>query len=160
MLSKSSLKSWDFGIKPDVARELFKQFFTPELDIFASLTFHVCENYYSCGHDNAAVRLDAFSVAAWPDYSYAFPTPPLILKTLTKIEDDEITVLIVTPRWTATPWWDRLIHMALGEPVTLGLSRTTCTVKTGASLPRLGTIVATVVRGKRRSGNKHTEHQV
>ena len=72
MLSKSSLKSWDFGIKPDVARELFKQFFTPELDIFASRTFHVCNNYYSCGHNSAAVRSGAFSVADWPDYSYAF----------------------------------------------------------------------------------------
>ena len=69
MLSKSSLKSWDFGIKPDVARELFKHLFMPELDIFASRTFHVCENYYSCGHDDAAIRSYAFSVVDWLDYS-------------------------------------------------------------------------------------------
>ena len=160
MLSKSSLEAWDFGIRLDLARELFKHFFRLELDIFASCTFHVCENYYSCSYEDAAVRLDAFSVITWPDYSYTFPPPLLISKTLTKIEDTGTTVLIVTPRWTATPWWDRLIHMALGEPITLGLSMNTCAAKTGASLSRLGTMVATVVRGKRRSGDKHTEHQV
>ena len=160
MLSKSSLEAWDFGIRLDLARELFKHFFTLELDIFASCTFHVCENYYSCSHEDAAVRSDAFSVITWPDYSYKFPPPLLISKTLTKIEDTGITVLIVTPRWTATPWWDRLTHMALEEPTMLGLSRNTCTAKTGASLPRLGTLVATVVRGTGRSGSKHPGHQV
>ena len=45
MLSKSSLELWDFGIKPEVAEELFKHFFTPQLDIFASRIFHVCNNY-------------------------------------------------------------------------------------------------------------------
>ena len=69
MLSKSSLEAWDFGIKPGLGRELFNQFFTPELDIFASPTFNVCENYYSCGHDDAAIRSDAFSVVNWLDYS-------------------------------------------------------------------------------------------
>ena len=45
MLSKSSLELWDFGIKPEVAEELFKHFLTPQLDIFALRTFHVCNNY-------------------------------------------------------------------------------------------------------------------
>ena len=72
-----------------------------------------------------------------------FPLPPLISKTLTKIEDNGITV----PRWTATPWWDRLTHMAIDVLTTLGLSRNVCRAKIGASLPRLDTLVATVVRG-------------
>ena len=97
MISKSSPESWDFGIKPDVAEELFKHFFAPQLDIFASHTF--CDNYYACGHDRAARRSNAFLVANWPDYSDVFPPPPLVSKTLTKIEDNGITV-IVTPRWT------------------------------------------------------------
>ena len=64
-------------------------------------------------------------------------------KTLTKIEDNKITV----PRWTATPWWDRLTHMAIDILTTLGLSRNVCRAKIGASLPRLDTLVATVVQG-------------
>ena len=60
-----------------------------------------------------------------------FPPPPLISKTLTKIEDNGITV----PRWTATPWWDRLTHMAIDVLTTLGLSRNVCRAKIGASQP-------------------------
>ena len=146
MLSKSSLETRDFGIKSEIATALIKHFFKLKLDVFAFRTFHVCEDYYSCGPDSRAIRADAFSVATWPDYSYVFPLPPLISKTLAKIEEAGMTVLIVTPRWTATPWWDRLIDMALREPMRMGQTRTTCIAKTGTSLPRLGTIVATMVK--------------
>ena len=99
------------------------------------------------------MRADAFSVPTWPDYLYAFPPAPLISKTLTKIEDDGIMVLIITPYRMALPWWDRLMAMALREPMRLGKSRTSSMAKTGATLPRLGTIVATMVQGK---GGTHT----
>ena len=85
MLSKSSLETWDFGIRPDIALTLFEQFFRPRLDIFASRTFHVCKHYYTCCPDTRAIRADTFSVANRPDYSFAFPLPPLISKTLAKI---------------------------------------------------------------------------
>ena len=96
MLSKSSLETWDFKIRLELALTLFGHFFKPDLDIFISSTFHVCENYYCCGHDTGAAA-DAFVVAAWPDYLYTIPLPPLISEMLTRIEDIGITVLIVTP---------------------------------------------------------------
>ena len=67
-------------------------------------------------------------------------------KTLAKIEEAGITTMIIAPHWTATPRWDRLVGMAVGELVELGRSRNTCTVKAGRGLPRLGTLVATVVQ--------------
>ena len=148
MLSKSSLETWDFGIRPDIALTLFEQFFRPRLDIFASRTFHVCKHYYTCCPDTRAIRADAFSVATWPDYSYAFPPLPLISKTLTKIKDSGITGLIVTPRWTGTPWWSRLLHMALREPTRLGRPRIMCMANIGARLPSLGTLMATIIQGR------------
>ena len=146
MLSKTSLEMWDFGIRPEVAATMFLHFFRPKLDIFASRMFHVCEDYYAWGSDFKAVRANAFLVPTWSDYSYAFPPPLLIAKTLAKI-------LIITPNWMAIPWWDRLMAMALREPMRLGKLRTSCIARTGATLPRLGMIVATMVWGK---GGTHT----
>ena len=62
-------------------------------------------------------------------------------------------VLIITPYWMAVPWWDRLMARALREPTRLGRLRTSCIAKTGATLPRLGTMVATMIQGK---GRTHT----
>ena len=100
------------------------------------------------------MRVDTFSVPTWPDYSYTFPPPPLISKTLTKIKDDVITVLIIRSYWMGVAWWDRLMIMALIEPMRLGKSRDTCIAKTGVNLlSRLGTIVGKMVQGK---GRTHT----
>ena len=81
MLSKSSHETWDFGIRRDIKLALFEHFFRPRLDIFASRRFHVYKDYYTCGPDTRAIRADSFSVATYPDYSYALPPPPLISNT-------------------------------------------------------------------------------
>ena len=86
-------------------------------------------------------------MATWPDLSYAFPPPRMLSKAQTKIEEGGVTAIVVAPRWTTTPCWDRLVDMVVEEMVELGRSRDVCTTRPGARLLRLPTLVATVVRG-------------
>ena len=144
-LSKHSIQVWDFGLRAEVAASLWGRWFRPSADLFASSTFHLAEEYFSCAPDSEAARVDAFAVASWPDHSYAFPPPPLLSKCLARIRDQQITVLVVAPRWTAAPWWDTLAGMTREGPVTLGRADMVCQPMQGRRLPRLGQLVACLV---------------
>ena len=39
-LSKFSLKTWDFGLRPEVAEELWRRWYRPATDLFAASDFH------------------------------------------------------------------------------------------------------------------------
>ena len=69
---------------------------------------------------------------------------------LARIEEARIMAIVVAPRWTVTPYWDQL---TVEEVVELWRSRDISTAKPEAWLPRLGTLMATVVRGQR--ANNH-----
>ena len=67
--------------------------------------------------------------------TYAFLPTPLVYKALVMIEETGMRAIIVVPGWTVE------------EVVELGRSRGMCMGKPGALLPRLGTLVATMVEG-------------
>lgn len=144
-LSKYSVQLWDFGLREEVAAGLWRRWFRPSTDLFASSTFHLADEYFSCSPDSQAARVDAFAAASWPDHSYAFPPPPLLSKCLAVIREQQVTVIVVAPRWTAAPWWDTLGAMAREGPVLLGRADVVCKAMQGRRLPRLGQMVAYLV---------------
>ena len=62
MLSKESLMTWEFGIARPIIMNLWRRWFVPEVDCFASNRFHVLPRYYSILPDPLAMQRDAFSV--------------------------------------------------------------------------------------------------
>ena len=64
MLSKQSLETWEFGLDPQVANRIWRKWFRPDVDCFASRDFHQVKTYYSFYPDSRAERRDAFSVVA------------------------------------------------------------------------------------------------
>ena len=147
-LSKYSLDAWDFGLKDTVAAGLWSRWFCPSMDLFGSSDFHQVGEYFSCTPDPRAAGADAFLATTWPDCSYAFPPAPLISKCLAKVQEQQCTVIMVVPRWTAAAWWDVLRTMTTEGPVTLGRANEVCRARQDRRLPRLGTMVACLVQGQ------------
>ena len=142
MLSKTSVQYWDFGLQPEVAEQLWSRWFAPQVDLFASSTYHLTARYYSWFPDSGAARRDAFSELRWPDKSYAFPPVPLLPLTLEKVERDRIRTILVAPMWRAAAWWDTARALMVGQPMVLGPSHLILQPGAGARLPRLGSMMA------------------
>ena len=143
MLSKHSILTWEFALDPLTARDLWRRWFLPAVDCFASSMFHQLAAYYSFAPDANAAQRDAFSVVRWPNRVYAFPPVPLIPLTLKKIKEDHCWAIMVVPHWTNAKWWDMLQE----EPFTLGHHKQVLTPGPLGRLPFLGTLVACLLKG-------------
>ena len=141
------MQRWDFGLQPEVAKDLWQQLYRPGTYMFASAEFPLTEDFISWGRGPQSSRADAFLAAPWPDYSYAFPPVPLISKCLAKLKQSSITVIIVTPVWKVAPWWDQLQELAQ-KSIYIGKSYIICRKRLDTRLPNLGCLEATVVQGK------------
>ena len=146
-LSKELLQKWDFDLRPEVAKDLCQQIYRPGTDLFASSEFHTSKDYISCGPNPQSSRADAFTDTAWPDYSYKFPPVPFISMCLVNIRQSSITVIMVTLVWKAATWWDQVQELAQIS-IYMGKTHIICKERFNTRLPRLGSLVATVVRCK------------
>ena len=84
----------------------------PKMDLFASRLNHRLPTFVSWLPDPYCFKVDAFSFW-WSDYYYAFPPFVLLLRVISKIQEDEATILLVFPYWTAQVWFPRLLHMLI-----------------------------------------------
>ena len=145
LLSKSPLQTWEFGLQPEIAAQLWDTYFTPDIDLFASNAFHLLTPYCSWFPDREAATGDAFSLPRWPTRAYAFPPVPLIRKTLEKAEQDGTLLILVVPDWRLGLWWDTLEHMLVTSPVDLGWYRDILHCNPGHKLPHLGRLLGCLV---------------
>ena len=148
MLSKESLLTWEFGLRPRITETLWLKWFTPELDCFASSTFHSVEAYCSFYPDKKAVTRDAFSMFRWPARVYCFPPVPLITMTLERIKMDDAEAIMVVPYWPTAKWWDLLAELLQEPPLQLGFHSHLLLPLPGRKLPHLGSLVAVRLRRK------------
>ena len=149
LLSKESLLKWEFGLKTtqmDKIRDMWGQ---PSIDLFASCRFHVTPRYCSLEADPKAERLDAFRMARWPEWSYAFPPLPLLDMTLDKIKADRIKAIVILPRWTEALWWRKVENMMDDEMLQLGWYKDVLQNLPPEKLPRLGTLIALLLNGRK-----------
>ena len=149
LLSKESLLKWEFGLKAaqmDMIKDMWGQ---PSMDLFASSRFHVTPRYCSLEADPKAERLDAFRMARWPHWSYAFPPLPLLDMTLDKIRADRIKAVVVLPRWTEAFWWRKVENMMDGEFLQLGWYKDVLQNLPPEKLPRLGPLIALLLNGEK-----------
>ena len=91
----------------------------PEVDLFASRLNHQLPKYISWKPDPSAEATDAFSVNWGNCFFYAFPPFCLITACLQKIEADRAEGILVIPRWPTQPWFAKLLHMLITEPILL-----------------------------------------
>lgn len=149
MLSKSNIMVWELLLSPWMADTLWRKWFTPVLDLFASRQCHLLPRYCSFLPDSMAVTRDCFSMSLWPNMCYAFPPVPLISMTLDKLLRDSVgTAILVVPLWPASLWWMKLQPMLLEPPLQLPACNTILTSPVGLRIPYLNPLVACLVSGR------------
>ena len=98
---------------------------SPSIDLFASRLNHKNETYVSFKPDPGSIVVNAFHMA-WTSYLfYAFPPFCIIQKTLTKIQQDKATGLLVVPFWPMQTWWPYFTTMLIASPILLPRSKET-----------------------------------
>ena len=91
--------------------------FKLEIDLFASNENRKLPLYVSLFEDSHSLCNDAFSFS-WPSHIYAFPPIPLIAKTVSEIEQDEVdSCLLITPAWSSLAFIPLLKQMLIFNPI-------------------------------------------
>ena len=112
------------------------------MDLFTSSTFH-----YSCTPDSQARETDAFAVPTWKNLNYAFLPYPLLAKCLHKIQEKNITVILVAPANASKPWRDGVETMRVGQTISLGSTKTMYLPRPSKTICQKGYLMACSVRG-------------
>ena len=98
---------------------------SPSIDLFASRLNHKNETYDSFKPDPGSIVVNAFHMS-WTSYLfYAFPPFCIFQKTLTKIQQDKATGLLVVPFWPTQTCWPYFTTMLIDSLILLPRSKET-----------------------------------
>ena len=149
LLSRFSIQSWDFSLKPEIFDSLSRRWFYPEIDLFASQECHQTPRFVSWKPCANAVTTDAFNMVCWPSKSYMFPTNPLLLKTISRLMEEDIEAILIAPNWHQALWYPMLMDMAIEGPLLLGDTKLILWDPVSRSIPevKLNPLAAFRVRG-------------
>ena len=105
-------------LSPLILKKIVRTFdFEPEIDLFASYLNFQVENYISWFPDPKANIIDAFSIDWTDNKFYAFPPCSLIDATLTKIQDNETSRIMILPWWQTQFWFPLMLKMLQDFPL-------------------------------------------
>ena len=152
LLSKCRFSSWEITLTPGTRELVFRTFFSPSLDLFASSTCHTTVPFCSLQRDPRSLG-DSFFLPKWPDRAYgesspsyrdnfsrmfvnisipAFPPTPVLMSVFRRILQDEVPqMILIIPLWEGAAWWNTLTVGRLPSFLRLSLkccliSRTCC----------------------------------
>lgn len=118
--SRNFSDSTEWKLKEAIFERLCKQFFVPDIDMFASRLNHQVTRFVSWFPEPGAFHCNAFTLD-WSSYnSYLFPPFNLVGKVINKIVRDKVhRALIVFPYWTSQSWFPLLLNCLVTFPVRL-----------------------------------------
>ena len=98
---------------------------TTAVDLFASRMLHQVAQYVAWKPGPYSIAKDAMSIPWTQGHCYAFPPFCLILRVLSKIQQDQVhTVTLITPCWQTQLWYPQVLGMLIRRPIQI-LSSTT-----------------------------------
>ncbi|XP_044578554.1 uncharacterized protein LOC123261119 [Cotesia glomerata] len=132
---KRALPEWH--LLPEATEEIFRQWGTPEIDLFASAESAVVKTYVSLDcRDRSTAFTDAFSQAWDFNLAWLFPPPSLIPRVLAHLNKCQGQFLLVAPRWERTFWLPDLANRSVEPPMTIrNLERVLIDLTTGNPPP-------------------------
>ena len=116
-LSRNRPDPTEWSLNPNAARKLFRRWGTPQIDLFATHLNYKVPLWFSRLEHQAAAGTDAFAQSWKGWFVYAFPPINLILRTLTKIREDQTEAIVLVPHWPRQSWFNLLLQMATETPV-------------------------------------------
>ncbi|KAK7877982.1 hypothetical protein WMY93_031362 [Mugilogobius chulae] len=113
----------EWGLAPDVAREVWSRFGRPVADLFASAENAQCPLWFSLrSTDEPPLGVDALAHKQWPaGLLYAFSPLHLMLPLLQRIRQEGLSVVVIAPNSPNARWFPSLVELAVRG---LGHSRT------------------------------------
>lgn len=110
----------EWSLLPLVTQNLWKLWFLPDIDLFATIYNRKLVRYVSPFPDNNAVSVDALSMT-WDHLRvYAFPPFAILKKVIQKLEQSvECEMIMITPYWPNQPWFATLLNLSQRPPIQL-----------------------------------------
>lgn len=141
----------DGGSIPERINFFFSILGRADVDLFASEENAHCLLHFS-RQNNALTQ-------SWSScHLYAFPPIALLPQVIRRIEKDNCTVMLVTPRWPNQPWFPELIRMLSTALCRIPLKKTlgsppravkpTCMAPRRESLPILRGVLTTITEAR------------
>ena len=110
--SRNFRENIEWSMPTDLFHDLQGSWGPFSCDLFASRLNFKCAKYFSWYPDPNAWKIDAFA-HKWDFNSwFAFPPFRCVTRTLQKALVDGSTGVLVTPNWTAQPWYGGLVRVA------------------------------------------------
>ena len=140
----------DWYLLPRVTRKIFRQWGTPEVDLMATAHSAQVPAYFAFDRlDPLSRGTDAFAQTWEFGLAYVFPPPPVILKTLSKIQQSPVdsVFLVILPWWPNKLWFPVAMQLALEPPLRLPLPHNLVVdLSTDRTIPELKRLKLTVWR--------------
>ena len=123
-LSRNQVDPKEWTLATKVTNELFRQWGTPQLDLFANRWNHRIPSYVSPCPDEDASGVDALSMPWTGLVGYAYPPGVLLPKVLEKMAAEPCELLLIAPLWPGRNWYPLLLSLLTDPPLMLPLWKT------------------------------------
>lgn len=119
-LSRNFSDSTEWMLKKDIFIRICKQFFVPDIDLFASRLNRQVDDFVSWFPEPGSMHTDAFTLC-WQGYMpYIFPPFNLVGRVINKIVEDRLEkAIIVIPFWKSQSWFPVVLDCISSFPVRL-----------------------------------------
>ena len=111
----------EWSLHPAVARQLWRVWGQPHLDLFATSMNNKLPVYVSPLPDPNAWEEDALSLNWTNLWVYAFPPSPLLREVLDKVSREPCEMILVAPLWPTSEWFPDLLQLIVDHPRALPL---------------------------------------
>lgn len=116
--SRHFTEDTEWGLSSSIFSRICTNWFTPDVDMFASFNNHLLPNYVSWGPDSHSIACDAF-LLNWSEFNSIFVFPPfrIVLRCVKKIKKEKPTGILVVPDWPGQVWFADVMRLAKGPPM-------------------------------------------
>lgn len=116
-LSREDKDSSDFMLNKKYFNRICREFYNPQIDLFATRLTAQCNDYVSWLPDPSSIAVDAFTIR-WTKSFYAFPPFCLLPRVINKILEDNAEGIVVAPLWMAQPWYPLFLNLCKSKILT------------------------------------------
>ena len=109
----------EWSLNQRVVLALFREWGTPQVDLFATRYNHKCLVFVSPVPDDLAYGTDALSLDWNRLWGYAFPPQPILNKVLQKVRTSECRVILIASAWVQQPYYPDLLELSVRPPFRL-----------------------------------------
>ena len=104
-LSRSNqVQSTEWSLHPQVFKQICLKWFTPHVDLFATLLNNKVPLYMSPVPDQNAWDIDALNINCSGLTAYAYPPTALLHRLIQKVRQSNCLIIVIAPDWPRMHW--------------------------------------------------------